>query len=46
VIAYNVPADELIRVFGPGMYLMRIYLDPEAPPIAEGRFELVAPASS
>jgi hypothetical protein len=46
VIAYDVPADALLRDFGPGMFVMRIYLDPAAPPIAEGRFELVAPAAS
>lgn len=46
VIAYDVPADALIEAFGPGTYLMRIYLEPDGSPIAEGQFELVAPAAS
>jgi hypothetical protein len=46
VIAYDVPADRLIEDFGPGTFLMRIYLEPGGPPIAEGQFELVAPAAS
>jgi hypothetical protein len=43
VIAYVVTADALLGGFGPGEYLMRIYLDPAAEPIAEGTFELVDP---
>ena len=43
VIAYVVTADALLAGFGPGEYLMRIYLDPAAEPIAEGTFELVDP---
>jgi hypothetical protein len=46
VIAYDVPADWLIDDFGPGTFLMRIYLEPGGSPIAEGRFELVAPTPS
>jgi hypothetical protein len=46
VIAYEVPADALINAFGPGTFLMRIYVEPGGSPIAEGRFELVAPAAS
>jgi hypothetical protein len=46
VIAYDVPADWLIDDFGPGTFLMRIYLEPGGSPIAEGQFELVAPAAS
>ena len=46
MIAFDVPADALIDAFGPGTFVMRIYLDPQQDPIAEGRFELVAPLAS
>lgn len=46
VIAFQVPADVLIAAFGEGSFRMRIYLDPAADPIAEGRFRLVAPPTS
>lgn len=46
VIAFDVPADDLIDAFGPGSFLMRIYLERDGSPIAEGRFELVAPVAS
>jgi hypothetical protein len=46
VITFRVPADDLIAAFGPGTFVMRIYLDPQQDPIAEGRFELVAPLAS
>ena len=42
VIAFSVPAADLLAVFGPGEYLMLIYADPEGDPIAEGTFELIA----
>ena len=42
VIAFSVPADDLLGVFGPGEYLMLIYADPEADAIAEGSFLLSA----
>lgn len=42
VIAFSVAATDLIAAFGPGEYVMRIYGDPAAEPIAEGRFELVS----
>ena len=45
-IAFTVPADALLRDFGPGAYVMRIYLQQGGTPIAEGRFELVAPVAS
>lgn len=45
-IGFNVPADLLLDVFGPGSYVMRIYAAPGADPLAEGSFELVSPASS
>jgi hypothetical protein len=46
VIAFTVPAADLLAVFGPGRYLMLIYADPAGDPIAEGTFELVAPLVS
>jgi len=46
VIAFTVPADDLLAVFGPGDYLMLIYEDPEADPIAEGTFVLVGASES
>lgn len=46
-LAFDVPADDLFEVFGPGEYLMLIYADPAVDPIAEGSFILVgAPAAS
>jgi hypothetical protein len=46
-LAFDVPADDLFEVFGPGEYLMLIYADPALDPIAEGSFILVgAPAAS
>jgi len=49
-IAFSVPAADLLEVFGPGDYRMRIFDDPEATePIAQGQFILVAdpvPASA
>ena len=46
VIAFTVPADDLLAVFGPGDYLMLIYDDPDAEPIAEGTFVLVDGSAS
>jgi hypothetical protein len=46
LIGFTVPADNLLNEWGPGEYLMRIYLEPDAAPIAEGRFVLVEPAAS
>lgn len=42
VIAFRVPTEDLLAVFGPGEYRMLIYADPEADPVAEGSFVLVA----
>lgn len=42
VIAFRVPTDDLLAVFGPGTYLMLIYAEPGGEPIAEGSFELVS----
>ncbi len=44
VIAYLVTTDGLIQAFGPGDFVLRIYLDPEAAPIAAGSFTVVPPA--
>jgi hypothetical protein len=40
-IGFTVPAANLLAVFGPGDYVMRIRLDPAEDPIAEGSFVLV-----
>ena len=45
-IGFSVPAANLFDAFGPGSFRMRIYLDPQSTPIAEGAFELVEPLSS
>lgn len=46
-VGFTVPAANLLAVFGPGEYLMRVYADPTAGPIAEGAFVLVGePAAS
>ncbi|HEX5040312.1 MAG TPA: hypothetical protein VFW95_09275 [Candidatus Limnocylindria bacterium] len=45
-IGFTVPANILLDVFGPGRYVMTIYLDPAGRPIASGAFELVEAASS
>jgi len=45
-IGFTVPAANLLDVFGPGSFEMRVYLDPDGAPIAEGTFELVEPLSS
>jgi hypothetical protein len=41
LIGYTVAADILLDAFGPGEYVMRIFLAPEGSAIAEGTFELV-----
>jgi hypothetical protein len=46
LIGFSVPAANLLDAWGPGAYLMRIYLDPGGEPIAEGAFVLVEAASS
>jgi len=46
LIAFRVPATDLLAVFGPGEYHMLIYADPAGEPIAEGRFVLVGPEVS
>ena len=46
VIAFRVPADDLLAVFGAGTFVMRIYAEPSGAPLAEGRFELVSGAAS
>lgn len=44
-IGFTVPADRLFEAFGPGIYRMRIFLEPDGAPIADGRFELVDPTA-
>jgi len=46
LIGYTVAADNLLDAFGPGEYVMRIFLTPEGAAIAEGAFELVDPLPS
>jgi hypothetical protein len=46
VIAFSVPTEDLLAVFGAGEYRMLIYADPEGEPIAEGTFELVGATAS
>jgi hypothetical protein len=46
VIAFSVPTEDLLAVFGPGEYRMLIYADPEGDPIAEGTFELMGSGAS
>ena len=46
LIGFTVPAANLLTAWGPGAYLMRIYLEPEGTPIAEGAFVLVEASGS
>jgi hypothetical protein len=46
LIGFTVPSDDLLNAWGPGVYLMRIYLEPDGEAIAEGSFVLVEPAPS
>lgn len=46
LIGFAVPAANLLTAWGPGAYLMRIYLEPEGTPIAEGAFVLVEASGS
>lgn len=48
VIAYSVPAANLVGEFGAGRYVMLILAEPTADPLARGEFELVTgePAES
>jgi hypothetical protein len=46
LIGFTVPAVALLDAWGPGAYVMRIYLEPDGEPIAGGRFILAeAPPS-
>ncbi len=40
-IAFTVPAADLLAVFGPGEYRMRMFENPSDPPFAQGAFILV-----
>ncbi len=46
VIAFVVPAANLIAAFGTGEFLMIVTATPEGPPIAEGPFSLLPAAAS
>ncbi len=46
VIAYLVTTDGLIEAFGTGDFMLRIYLDPSAPPAAAGSFTVMAAAGA
>ena len=46
LIGFTVPAAALLDAWGAGAYVMRIYLEPEGEPIAEGRFVLAEAPSS
>ena len=46
LIGFTVPAANLLTAWGPGAYVMRIYLEPDGAPIAEGSFVLVEASGS
>ena len=46
LIGFTVPAAALLDAWGAGEYVMRIYLEPDGEPIAEGRFVLAEAPSS
>ena len=46
LIGFTVPTATLLDAWGPGAYVMRIYLEPEGEPIAEGGFVLAEAPSS
>ncbi len=46
VIAYLVTTDGLLDAFGPGDFVLRIYLDPTAEPVAVGSFTVVPSPTS
>ena len=46
LIGFTVPAAALLDAWGPGAYVMRIYLEPDGAPIAEGAFVLAEAPSS
>jgi hypothetical protein len=45
VIAFSVPTDALLKAFGQGEFVMRIYRDGGHGPVAEGRFHLIGAGS-
>jgi hypothetical protein len=45
-VGFDVAADVLVEVFGPGSYEMRIYRDPTETPIGTGAFTLTEPPAS
>jgi len=46
LIGFTVPAAALLDAWGPGAYVMRIYLEPGDEPIAEGAFVLAEAQST
>jgi hypothetical protein len=46
LIGFTVPTAVLLDAWGPGAYVMRIYLEPDGAPIAEGGFVLVEAAET
>jgi hypothetical protein len=46
LIGFTVPAENLLDAWGAGAYEMRIFLAPDGPVLAQGRFVLVEPPAS
>lgn len=46
IIAFSVPAANLVSEFGTGEFTMIIFADPAGSPLARGEFELVDPSPS
>ncbi len=46
LIGFTVPTANLLDAWGPGAYVMRIYLEPDGEPIAEGAFVLLEASTS
>jgi hypothetical protein len=45
LIAFSVPAKDLLAAFGEGQFVMRIYAAADKQPVAEGRFRLIGAGS-
>jgi hypothetical protein len=45
LIAFSVPAKDLLAAFGKGQFVMRIYTAANPQPVAEGRFRLIGAGS-
>ncbi len=46
LMGFTVPTADLLTAWGPGAYVMRIYLEPDGAPIAEGAFVLLEASAS